>query len=311
MKLPESLTMVGLFPAKRGRPGCMDSKTMTHFRHSIRTIVRAALLGFALQWLAGVQPASGILVGYWPMDGDWTDSSGNSHHGTAGGNPTFATGMVGQAGDFDGTGDRVIFSSPVDNTPPFTASIWVQTDFLPPNPPGGDQNNKYIFSNGGQTSGSIGLSMRLEYYWGQPQWHGSVRLADGTVGYVGTPLAFPTTDWTHLTLVWDGTTATDSVVLYVNGTDNVFTGTPGTGSVGSPDDLRIGGPSNSTSYLWDGRLDEAGLWNEALTATEVDTLYRHFGGDIAAFEASGRVPEPSSSLILLTGLTLLLGRRRR
>jgi len=48
-------------------------------------------------------------VGWWRMDNDWTDSSGNGNTGTAGGNATFSTSStIGPyCGTFDGTGDYV------------------------------------------------------------------------------------------------------------------------------------------------------------------------------------------------------------
>ena len=46
------------------------------------------------------------LVGWWQMDGDWTDSSGNGNDGTASG-ATFADGKVASAGSFDGVDDGV------------------------------------------------------------------------------------------------------------------------------------------------------------------------------------------------------------
>ena len=42
-------------------------------------------------------------VGYWPLDGSATDSSGNGNNGTLENNPTWVSGKIGQALNCDGT----------------------------------------------------------------------------------------------------------------------------------------------------------------------------------------------------------------
>ncbi|MDU0460473.1 MAG: Ig-like domain-containing protein [Geobacteraceae bacterium] len=74
------------------------------------------------------------LVGYWPMDGDWTDYSGNGNHGTAVNGATFsANKIVGtQAGEFDGVNDYVSFGDVLNmGEGNFTVSTWIYPVQIP------------------------------------------------------------------------------------------------------------------------------------------------------------------------------------
>ena len=49
--------------------------------------------------LVAQDPGPDNLVAYYPLDNDTTDASGQENHGTATGNPAYATGIVGMATD--------------------------------------------------------------------------------------------------------------------------------------------------------------------------------------------------------------------
>ena len=61
-----------------------------------------------------VNPPSG-LVSWWRAEGNALDSAG-SNNGALSGGASFATGEVGQAFSFDGTGEVAVPSSPADPT---------------------------------------------------------------------------------------------------------------------------------------------------------------------------------------------------
>jgi hypothetical protein len=61
-----------------------------------------------------VESGDESLVGYWHLDGDALDYSGQGNDGTLQGNPTNTTGMFANAYDFDGSGDYI--SIPDDNS---------------------------------------------------------------------------------------------------------------------------------------------------------------------------------------------------
>ena len=76
-----------------------------------------------------IEPPAGM-VNWWPGDGHALDIV-DSNHGTLQNGATFATGMVGQAFSFDGTGDYVqIAQDTFDGLIDATADAWVKFDVL-------------------------------------------------------------------------------------------------------------------------------------------------------------------------------------
>lgn len=69
------------------------------------------------------------LVGWWKMDGDGTDSSGNGHDGVLEGDAHFAAGYLGQALALDGDGDYFAATDykGLLSSSPTTVTTWVQT----------------------------------------------------------------------------------------------------------------------------------------------------------------------------------------
>lgn len=242
------------------------------------------------------------LLAYWAMDGDWSDSTGNGYDGTPAGNPTFTAGMAGQAGSFDRAGDYINIGDPVKSVTPFSIALWVKANPFPETADPLDEN-RYVFSNGGHTGGGIGFSLSLHYDspGNEARWGFNYRQAGNVWAGVG---AIPSTDWTHFVAIWDGET---DPILYINGVSK--TGFVDTLTTGSPQNLRLGAPSNSTSWLWDGLIDEMGGWGNALSPAEVDELYSTYGGDIGDFEAGGggggdSVPEPNTFAMLTAGILI-------
>jgi hypothetical protein len=68
------------------------------------------------------------LVGYWKLDGDTLDASGNNRHGTLGGNPQFVPGVEGEALEFDGDDSLTITGyKGIEGTNPFSIAAWIKT----------------------------------------------------------------------------------------------------------------------------------------------------------------------------------------
>jgi hypothetical protein len=91
----------------------------------------------------------------------------------------------------------------------------------------------------------------------------------GTLGgafqWVSGPTASPVNAWTHVAMTYDGST----LRLYVNGT--LVSSTAASGAIQtSSSPLWIGG-NNPYGEYFQGLIDEARVYNRALTATEVQS----------------------------------------
>ena len=130
----------------------------------------------------------------------------------------------------------------------------------------------------------------------------------GETGPVGTPstLALSQGEWHQVvhTFSSDGTTTT--LQVYVDGVVTGLTGTKATVDINFAS-LYFGRQrgTNTTDRDWDGMLDEIGIWDRALTASEVS--------DLRALGLAGLsvVPEPGTAALAgMLGLVLALRRRR-
>ncbi len=69
------------------------------------------------------------LMGYWKLDGNANDSSGNGYHGQEYGSPSYVPGIIGQAMDFDGPEQSVYIPefTAVQNQDEVTVCMWVSS----------------------------------------------------------------------------------------------------------------------------------------------------------------------------------------
>ena len=91
---------------------------------------------------------------------------------------------------------------------------------------------------------------------------------------------FPTTGiWYHLVVTYDGQSASDSVKMYQAGTGTTVTVSTSTLTTSIvPPSPSYMGYRNAISTSPDARLDEVGIWNRVLTATEASELYNAGAG---------------------------------
>ena len=194
-----------------------------------------------------------------PLDVDegttFRDYSTNENNGSCSGDtcPTWTSeGKVGGAYVFDGVNDyiNVPYGSGLDpSTNPFTLSMWVKSE----NP-----SANLMFASTGQTPNN-NARMYLATYGGD--WEmGSYTSALG----VGTTDA--TTDWTYITLVMNGTYAK----LYIN--DN-FDHQKLYSSYSFNEDIDIGRHASST-YYWNGSIDEVQIYNYSLSPEQIQANYQ-------------------------------------
>ncbi len=208
-------------------------------------------------------------VSCWKGENNANDSI-STNNGTVQGGATYATGKVGQAFSFNGTSGHILVpdSSSLDVTTQFTMSAWVNPAALMAAPPfpgkgaiiskigGGGGNNGYQY---GISHDNTKISCQFNAQ-GEP-WPGNQLVA--TV-----PGGISLNTWTHIACTYNNANLT----AYVNGAQ---VGTLAVGAktvVNSASNLRISSDDNGNVYF-DGLIDEAQVWNRALTAQEILDLY--------------------------------------
>lgn len=207
-------------------------------------------------------------VAYWSFNDEANpglDNSGNGHDGTIQG-ATSETGICGKGLRFDGGLDAMTCGSAVLNTAPYTICVWVKADAIIPGVA------RWIVSNGAESGKTYGLSLALQ---NNSTWQFAVKNSSGTEGGVAADTA-TSAGWVFLCGTWDGTSASGSIKLYINGLE-VASSNPGSAAKGSQSDLRIGAPSNPdhmNDYHWAGVIDEIRIYDIALNNTEIQNLYQ-------------------------------------
>lgn len=204
--------------------------------------------------------ASG-LNGYWPFDaGSGTtanDSSGNGNTGTLlplGSEPTWTTGKVGGAIQFDGLNDRVsipispsltiinaiTFSGWVKATKILTTSVW---------------ENWLSYDHG------------FQYNISTDEHTFTIQDAIGGSATISRNRAFQPNNWHHIV----GTADSTSMYLYIDGVE--IGSTPRSGNIKSPALPILIGNGGGLTQPWNGVIDEVRIHNRALSAPEVQALY--------------------------------------
>ena len=198
-------------------------------------------------------------VALYQLNGDATDVSGN-YDGTAS-NVTYGAGQFGQAGVFNGSNSQISYSNQVVTNGETSVSFWY-------NPSSTTQVN-YLIGNGVNTADK---GITIGYNGGTNQFFGIV--AKGTsslAGVVVSNATYSNNGWYNIVFVWDGTTSTNAMKLYVNNfLDGENTSDTSSGSIGSYSSFNIGGVSGSYSQ---GSIDQVRIFSRALRPYEVEALY--------------------------------------
>ena len=157
---------------------------------------------------------------------------------------------------FDGVDDYVEFASgssgPLHDigTGDFTASVWAASD----------------------SSGSYGWMI---HNWSTQGFAMGRGPGNHFIAYIGDT----TLHDTSIEIPWDGTwhhyvvtRNSGACDMYIDGS-SVITQFTETGTLATSKPSRLGSRSNAVSQLWGGNLDEVSIWDVALSASDVSTLY--------------------------------------
>jgi len=240
--------------------------------------------------VANVVDISSGLVGHWRFDNtnglSLTDSTTNVNHGTLGNfpedNSQWVPGLIGGALAFRGptAGGYVVIP---DYPKPFSTmaiSIWLWADVRP--------SDWAMIVN--DWSGSCG-----QFHMGL---FGGVDIANFTAtgdcaaaNLTREGVAFPVSSWQHVVFVADGS----MMRLYRNGTQvsavpydgTLYQPTVKSFGIGMKPNADGSGPGN-TAWLWQGKMDDLGIWKRSLGPDEILAIYNSglTGKDFTTVEKS-------------------------
>jgi hypothetical protein len=200
---------------------------------------------------------SDSILGIWLFDegeGDVAeDSSENGFDGTIAGGAAFVDGKFGDAIELDGSNDYVDFGNDERLKPQeFTVVVWFSTEKL--------AAYGHIFQSGHDWDDMAGIVVRVNQ---TSQFScGVTQGAGNTVSWVTGP-AVEADTWYHGAVTFDGT----SINLYLDGV-KVATG-GGTQVFYDDRSVRIGSHPDQLVSLFQGVIDEAAYFNEALEEKDI------------------------------------------
>jgi hypothetical protein len=250
--------------------------------------------------------ASAGLLGYWPLDGDATDSSGYDHHGTINGNvapamdrfgnPTGAMSFAGGSGDNINVGDAPEFRM----TGAMTITAWVYLDST--SPVHGARNGRIVGKMG--ASGRRAWSTGIEKNVAGVPFPATVQVASNgsTVVGLSDDSQLPLDQWVHYAGVY---TPGTSLAVYLNGelasirTDGI----PATQYSTNGQSVLIGNRPEAGDCGWYGSLDEVRIYDEALTEAQIKSVMVVKSG-AAQKEAHDPQPGHRATDVPVVGATL-------
>ena len=209
------------------------------------------------------------LVGWWKLDGNATDSSGNGHDGVLFGNPEWVAGKIGGALKFDGVDDRVEVpgTSQADGFPAVrgevTWAVWIKTSatptgsltFMCQGPTGGAHvsgNRSICVEPSGQ------LMLRANGVGALTSFSSTAAVNDGQWHHIAVTIAFETNGTNDTAKIYiDGDLSKGYTVETANINANA--------AAGNSFIVTLGYRANS----FDGLIDDARVYNHALSEVEI------------------------------------------
>ncbi len=241
-------------------------------KHFYLTSVLIFISSALLAQLPSYVPASGLLA-YYPFNGNANDASSNGNNGLVYGATLTADhqGLPNSAYHFDGNGQfiEIANSSSLNSiSNQMTISFWIKVESFPPGNYGDIIISKQSGSGVSQSGFNVNQGSQTGIYL-------QVSSGGGNMGIAGVPSNTSNYNtFHHVVLIYDNGNATS----YLDGTIN-STGI-NTAMIGPNTMPLLFGKanwSNINANPFNGILDDVGLWNRALTATEVTTLYNGSG----------------------------------
>jgi uncharacterized protein YjdB len=254
-------------------------------------------------------PTSG-LVAWYPFSGNANDSSGNGNNGTNYGASltTDRFGNANSAYSFDGTTSNISTALlPPTGNSARSISCWFKYNSLT------DPCDQFncILGYGSNTSvcSSPGNNFSLEicyytYFVSKPEV-----FVDGqcTANYTSSPSDSVDNNWHFFVATYDPSFGSNfgSIKIYVDGAFKSTTAYNGSTAVntGNLSNLLIGKGHYSCPRYFNGKIDDIGIWNRALTPCEISQLYNASCASVTAGIITGSSSVCAGGSIALTDTT--------
>jgi len=217
------------------------------------------------------------LVAHYPFNGNANDESGNGNHGVVNG-ATITTDRHGNANSaysFDGVDDYINLGNSAGlrfGGTKISTSAWININSIPPDnqgtilgqrDTGSPAKNNWQFHVSG-TSVSAPLQSKLSF----TTWELGHAAADPAIETVYSDILIPVQQWAHVVATYDGV----NIRLYINGVLRITE--PATAAIDTLDvPTLIGRFSLQDPKAFNGKIDEVRIYNRALSAAEVLSLY--------------------------------------
>jgi hypothetical protein len=232
-------------------------------------------------------------VGWWPFNGNANDESGNGNNGTVNGATLTSDrfGNTNSAYSFDGIDDYILGSSNnlnVQSTNKVSITSWINVNQFAPPPSASKIITHTDASNMGQQYAfSVGNDGSLYFLAG----NGAFENNGPNVSPSG---LIQNNTWEHIAVV----ISVDSVKLYLNG-NLVMSKVENDVFPNGPIGFYIFSSLNNTTFnkLFNGLIDDTGIWNRPLTPAEIEALYNAQDGPCVS-------PDPVSFTGLGSSYTL-------
>jgi hypothetical protein len=267
-------------------------------------LTAVAALGFAIvsmaQTLPSYVPANG-LVGWWPFTGNANNASGNGNNGTVYPNTVLTTDRANNPSSaylFNGTTQSGIqTNTPISYTVTgLSASVWFNSNIFLNVSAGhkmfisGTNNIPFQFS---YNNGGIDLELYNQV---------------GVLTVYTIPAIFTANTWHHVLF---SASTNNSVKIYIDGLLSNAANAPSSFRVAN-NSTYIFGLSSSPSFPvpFNGKLDDIGIWNRALTQQEITALYN--GANVGLNELSNVkmcsvYPNPASNKLNIQANEQVIG----
>ena len=257
-----------------------------------KNLLMTAIAIFGLATITNAQVPSYVptngLVGWWPFNGNTNDESGNGLNGTGAGSPTLTQdrfGVANKAYSFDGIDDYISVTRNYQSA--FSLSIWF-------NPSTSPQYNPLV--------DAFDANWEVQLKNTSPDYVSFIT-SSNYQEFISTQTT-TTNNWYHLVCTYSSNTIT----FYLNGiqTDQ-FTVNPLPNNNGS---YYFGASPTGDDQFYNGKLDDIGIWNRALTSTEITALFNSSNVGINEVSQSNLFsvyPNPAKSQINLKADAKLLG----